>query len=175
MTTTTKTNGKSEDTKPSFWEGKGGETDDFELQAGTAWPGLLFELSEPQMTESKFGAREAFHMRFLIEPEEGRFVSVSKFLNVPKMENGRLMIHKKSHLHKALMALDPSKFADGKLKKGINMLDFIGKTASITLGERDGKDGAKFVNVESIGALVKGAKAPTMEQAKAFKGEDAPF
>ena len=160
--------------KESPWD-KEATTDNFELKVGEAFPALLFELGEPMELTSKYGTREAFNMRFLIEPEEGRFVAVKKLMNVPKIENGRLSVHKKSNLHKALKAIRPDKFQDDKLKGGVKMTDFLGSPCSVTLGERDGKDGATFIDVDTIGAMVKGAKAPTMAQAKAYTGEDVPF
>lgn len=163
------------DEGPSYWENKKAETDDFALTPGAAYAAILVKLDEPIEIESKWGKRKAFNMHYVIEGAPGRFVSVRSFLNAPKEVNGALSIHQKSTLHKHLTALDPKKFKDNSLKPDVSIMDFVGCAASVTLGERDGKDGGKFIDVTDVSPLIKGAQAPTMAQAREVMGEELPF
>lgn len=156
-------------TKLADLKGKPLESSGKDIPPGT-YAALLVGYGEPFELKSaeQYGGdwRTMFDIRFAIVLEDGTFEGIRHMVGVP--DGGKVNI--KSNLFKVLKAVGSEFITDeGKLKEGVTLDSFIGKTAMLGVG----KNKKDFPKVESVSAPMKGAKFPKMSDVKDLKFEES--
>lgn len=137
-----------------------------DLPAGS-YPAVLFGFSKPFMMpvgaqfkkEGQPDKRPVMDLRFGLYDKAGSLVELTQLVGIP--DGGE--VNRRSNLYKALKALDPNAFDnEGKLKPGLKLRNFIGKTAvaNVELNKKE------FPQIASLGAPMAGVKYPDPEVCK---------